>query len=46
MISDRMAMLLDRKIARVDTVEGMKRALDPRIHTFVHGMDLATPKGL
>jgi phospholipid/cholesterol/gamma-HCH transport system ATP-binding protein len=39
MISDRMAMLLDRRIARVDTVEGMKRALDPRIHTFVHGMD-------
>jgi ABC-type transporter Mla maintaining outer membrane lipid asymmetry ATPase subunit MlaF len=35
-----MAMLLDRKIAKVDTVAGMRQAADPRISTFVHGMDL------
>jgi phospholipid/cholesterol/gamma-HCH transport system ATP-binding protein len=45
MVSDRMAMLLDRRIAMVDTVDGIRRAPDPRIRDFVHGMDLPVAGG-
>jgi phospholipid/cholesterol/gamma-HCH transport system ATP-binding protein len=38
LISDRIAVLLDKRIALVDTVEGVQNAEDPRIHEFVHAM--------
>lgn len=38
MVSDRIAVLLDRRIAVVETVEGLRNTKDPRISAFVHAM--------
>lgn len=38
MVSDRIAVLLDKRIALVDRPEGIRNAPDPRIHEFVNAM--------
>jgi phospholipid/cholesterol/gamma-HCH transport system ATP-binding protein len=38
LVSDRIAVLLDKRIAQVGSVEAIRKAEDPRIQALVHAM--------
>ncbi len=46
MVADRMAMIDERRVVRVDTAENMRAADDPRVHLFIHAMDRETVVGV